>query len=557
MGPSSILNAGTGALYNSGMKLFGRDAADGPLRFDDGRARVEARVAAIPGGGFRLSGTVRGRPGRIEVFRASAPRRFLMNNWQSWGPIQAVTPEFRFPGLAERMAQYSRYVFTPIPDIFASGLVSDYVIAWEGMTAGFLSSRIAHPYFIVEGDDLAGYLEYFGTRLVEDVPLESFVVVPGPEMGEGLAEYARLAASENGASPPRRNPIGWSSWYQYFTNLTAADLQKNLRLAGNGFPFEVFQIDDGYERDIGDWLDVKDGFPALSDLASLIRGHGFTAGIWTAPFSAAPSSEVFRRHPGWFVAEDGRPRPCYRNWGKPIFALDTTHPEAKQWLFETFAALRRMGFAYFKIDFLFAAAMEGARHAPVSPIRAYRQGLDVIRKAVGVDFILGCGAPLLPSIGFVDGMRVGEDTAPFWDPRMSGIQGPNAYTALKNVILRSFLHRRWWLNDPDCLLLREKDIRLTFSEKQLYARVCGVLDNMLIVSDDLELVDERGRSLLREAIALQGGRPRVAGLMEDDFYVLESMGRSDRAERLAANLSEAERSVAGRAVPPRSAVFLE
>jgi alpha-galactosidase len=34
-----------------------------------------------------------------------------------------------------------------------------------------------------------------------------------------------------------------------------------------------------------------------------------------------------------------------------------------------------MGFSYFKIDFLFAAAMAGERYASATPIQAYRQGM--------------------------------------------------------------------------------------------------------------------------------------------------------------------------------------
>ncbi|MCK7579402.1 MAG: hypothetical protein MZV65_29225 [Chromatiales bacterium] len=79
------------------------------------------------------------------------------------------------------------------------------------------------------------------------------------------------------------------------------------------------------------------------------------------------------------------------------------------------------------------------------------------------------------------------------------------------------MHRRWWLNDPDCLLLREKDIDLTFEEKALYARTAGMLDAMLIDSDDLELVDDRGRALLAEAVALKGGRPQVRGSSRTTF----------------------------------------
>jgi len=166
--------------------------------------------------------------------------------------------------------------------------------------------------------------------------------------------------------------------------------------------------------------------------------------------------------------------------------------------------------------------MPGERVEKVTPIEAYREGMKIIRQAVGDGFILGCGAPLLPSAGFVEGMRVGEDTAPQWDSKLGAFQGPNAYSALKNSIMRSFLHRRLWLNDPDCLLLRNQDINLTLNEREIYALAAGALDNMIIESDDLELVEEQGRQLLRRAIALQGGRVNVEGLMGDDLYFIRS-----------------------------------
>jgi len=304
-------------------------------------------------------------------------------------------------------------------------------------------------------------------------------------------------------------------------------------------------------------MPAKPGYPDLTGLARAITDRGFRAGIWTAPFSAAETSRLFERPPDWFVAgEDGRPQPCYKGWGKTIYALDTTHPGALAWLEETIGAFRRMGYSYFKVDFLFAAAMQGRRREAVTPIQAYRRGMESVRRAAGDGFVLACGAPLLPSLGLCQGMRVGEDTAPFWNPRLSGLQGPNAYIALKNPILRWFMHRRWWLNDPDCLLLREKDIELTFEEKALYARACGLLDAMLIESDDLELVDAAGRELLREAVSLKGGRPTVRGVLADDLYVIESTGGPAGSKRLAANLSERPRIVEGRTVGPRSGLFL-
>jgi alpha-galactosidase len=200
--------------------------------------------------------------------------------------------------------------------------------------------------------------------------------------------------------------------------------------------------------------------------------------------------------------------------------------------------------------------MPGGRARGVTPIQAYREGLAVIRDAVGTSFILGCGAPLLPSIGLVDGMRVGEDTAPFWDSKKAPLDGVNALYALRNPILRSFMNKKWWLNDPDCLLLRRREIDLSDGEKELYARTAGALDTMLIESDDLELVDEWGRRLLEEAVCLRGGHVRVRGLMNDDAYLIDSWGGPSGILRYAANLSDVPARFDDRDVPPRSGLFL-
>jgi len=553
-------------------QVFGRAFAEGHHVLSSGQMHVEYTVEKR-GSGFKVTGKARGRLRRIEVFRGRAPREFILNNWQSWGPLQKMRPGEKHQGIEEVMQEYSSFVFTPIPEVFKKFLVSDYFIAWPGCLVGFLSSRVAHPFFAIEGDELVGCLEYFDTGFEEPIPLEPLIFLQSGSEGsrsgrpssvtqespvEGfLEEYADLAANENAARVPALNPLGWSSWYHYFADLHWEDIEKNLRLAREGFPFAVFQVDDGFERDIGDWLSVKSAFRPLPELARLINGQGFTAGIWTAPFSAAETSDLFRGHPDWMVREAGAPKVCYRNWGKRIYALDTTRPDVKGWLQETFSALRRMGFAYFKVDFLFAAAMPGERAEKATPIQAYREGMKTIRQAVGDSFILGCGAPLLPSAGFVEGMRVGEDTAPSWDPKRGAFQGPNAYYALKNAITRFFLHRRLWLNDPDCLLLRSQGINLTPNERELYALAVGALDNMIIESDDLALVDEGGRRLLKKAVALLGGRVSVRGLMNHDLYIIRSQGGPAGEVRLLANLSDHANQSGSVEVPPRSARLLQ
>ncbi len=93
--------------------------------------------------------------------------------------------------------------------------------------------------------------------------------------------------------------------------------------------------------------------------------------------------------------------------------------------------------------------------------------------------------------------------------------------------------------------------------KDYYARVSGVLDAMLIDSDDLDLVPPEGRALFAEAVSLQGGRVAVDGVLEDDLYVIRSEGGPAGKIRLAANLSDSERRVEEKMIPARSAVFLE
>jgi alpha-galactosidase len=473
-----------------------------------------------------------------------------------------ITPATRFPELGAVVRDYSPYLFSPLEGELLRGPVSDYYAAWDGGLAGFVTSRIGHPFFTIEGGDLVGWIEYFDGEFDSPVALEPLAVLSGGGVTDLLGEYGRLVKRAHRVRIHPWNPVGWCSWYHYFGRLGWPDVLENLEVAADdreSCPFEVFQVDDGYETEIGDWLAAKAGYHDLGGLARAIVGKGFRAGIWAAPFSAAETSRLFAEHPGWMVQEGGRPKPCYKGWGRTIYALDTTHPEAKGWLDATIGALRKAGFSYLKIDFLFAAAMPGARRKRVTPIQAYREGLRTIRRAAGREFVLGCGAPLLPSVGLVDGMRIGEDTAPHWKTKPSGFQGPNAYFALKNALMRQFMHRRFWLNDPDCLLLRDRETQLAADEREVYALSAGALDNMIIDSDRLAVLGRAEKELLRRALALRGGKARVEGLLGEfgeDVYRITSTGGRLGDMRLGVNLSDRGARLEGTGIGPRSGAFL-
>jgi len=141
--------------------------------------------------------------------------------------------------------------------------------------------------------------------------------------------------------------------------------------------------------------------------------------------------------------------------------------------------------------------LPGRRHdARLTRAQAMRLALADIREAAGDDtFLLGCGCPLGSAVGLVDAMRIGADVAPDWlpvlfSPRFSSLlrqeyELPSARNAIQNILSRAPLHRHWWLNDPDCLLARDNDTRLTEAEVISLATVIGLSGGMFMVSDDL------------------------------------------------------------------------
>lgn len=333
------------------------------------------------------------------------------------------------------------------------------------------------------------------------------------------------AASGAGAGARTAAPyqVGWCSWYHYFAGVTEADVRANLALADD-WPFDVFQVDDGYQAAIGDWLVTNERFPSsLGALASAIDEAGRTPGIWLAPFVAAPSSEVATRHPEWVARWTDGDRPLVgmvnEAWGGPVHVLDTTRPEVLAHLASVAAALVDAGYRYLKLDFTYAPGFDGTfADSSLTPAQRVRAGFDAVRRGAGDGtFILGCGAPLAATVGAVDGMRIGPDVAPWWEvrerqwrpPAYEGGE-PATVNAWRNTLARSFLHRRWWLNDPDCLMLRTSHTSLSAEAARAWALAVGVSGGMALVSDDLALLHGPARSLLDEVLELGRDADRAA-----------------------------------------------
>ncbi|MCB1167832.1 MAG: alpha-galactosidase, partial [Leptospiraceae bacterium] len=230
-------------------------------------------------------------------------------------------------------------------------------------------------------------------------------------------------------APPNRsaNFSGWCSWYHYYTGINEHNLSHNLMLLkAREVKMDVFQIDDGYQKNIGDWLDTNEKFPrGLGGLVQDSKKAGYRAGVWYAPFLARPDADIIKQHPE-ILLKDHKGRPVRAlinpNWGGKTYALDVTHPAYLSYIEKVTRHFVKLGFNYLKLDFLFTPFFRGRYHNPsTTGAMRLRHALEVIRKAAGKKtFILGCGCPLFPSVGIVDGQRISMDVNSMWEKPMLG-----------------------------------------------------------------------------------------------------------------------------------------
>jgi alpha-galactosidase len=424
---------------------------------------VEAEQAETKGGVALLHGK------RVTIDLPFAPLRYYRHGWQSWsltmwqGADQRI-PESQ-PALLQPMQVDPLYAGESRPNGSWVGAVE----AADGQVL-LLGALGLEAHVRLNGNRLKGWSEADSVE---------WLVALGSE-SETFGSYASRLETAFGKGRVKNALRVWCSWYSLYTAISEKVLLGILDELGD-LPFDVFQVDDGWQIGIGDW-EPNEKFPSgMAALAGHIRESGRRPGLWLAPLLVAPSSSLFRQHPDWLLRDgQGQLVSAGFNWGEPMYALDTTHPAALDWLVELMKKVRTWGYDYAKLDFLYAGALPGVRHNGMPRETAYRHGLQAIREALGEAYFLTCGAPVLPSIGLCDGMRVGPDVAGEWDnPRDSRMLTNYTTPGARNAI-RTTLNRLWLApllhTDPDVAYFRSKRISLTAEQKRLLqdlALVCG------------------------------------------------------------------------------------
>jgi hypothetical protein len=356
-------------------------------------------------------------------------------------------------------------------------------------------------------DDESGLREGPSENLIElNVPLpagesmtsERVMFAAGRDYHSQLDAYGAVIRELHHSRVSTDNMLGWWSWTAFYTKITqgtaltnAQWLAEHLKVLG----YDYFHFDLGYGYSRSEYATPNASqFPdGMWNLTQRICRLGLKVGVWTAPFEVGERAWIYEHHKDWLVHNaHGDPISIGKAEeveGERLFVLDATHPDAQQYLRQTYRTLvREWGVRYIKLDFMDNTAIEGYYHRPnATALEAQRIGLEIIRKTVGEEVLLDKdGSPMLNPVGLVDEGRISQDT---------GHAFLRSKEAEPGIAARYYMHRNFFIDDPDAFtvsrqLLEERTIQapLTLNEAQVSIALAAVSGGMFEIGDDLPVL---------------------------------------------------------------------
>ena len=449
----------------------------------------------------------------IDTVPASINKKdlFFLNGYQSW----TDTKEFKFsnrlrdvrkcPHLITHLFSLKAYGDGHIYN-YSSFKLHSYDLFYEKGESETLvySDNFDVAYLIIELRkcdkkhlNLISDLEGLSLKKGESVQIFSYYQYPSVK--EGLEAF-------NKQFPLLKKDkiFGYTSWYNYFQNINEEIILRDLSALDNRF--NLFQIDDGYESFVGDWIEVdKNKFPnGLEPIVKKIHEKGLKAGLWLAPLVAETKSKVFQEHPEWFKKDKkGNPLKAGCNWSG-MYAFDLENKEAREHIKKSLEHYANMGFDFFKLDFLYAAGY--ASYKGKSRCMAQKEAYQFLREVLKDKLILGCGANLVNSYPAFDYLRIGPDVSLKFDDvaymKLLHRERPSTKITLQNTIFRSVFDQRLFANDPDVFLLRDTNISLSKEQKEALTKINALFGSVLMTSDDIAEYDDDKKRVLSEALEI-------------------------------------------------------
>ena len=403
----------------------------------------------------------------------------------------------------------------------APGLTIGYIRNDEGMGEMSVAKAAGDALSVVAA---SSYQTQFTLKPGETVSSSPVLFQFAPDPFTALEDYAQAMGDMHHV---RLNPVpnGWCTWTYAYGAINEDEIIRNAEFAAKHlkpYGFDVMQIDDGYYRAQGDW-EGNDRFPhGMKWMAQKIREFGLTPGIWFAPFAINQGTDVYQNHPDWLLRNpDGSIQACgpqiaegSKEAHQPnpgTAGLDITHPGAADWLHRLFrTAAEDWGYDFIKIDFVDWTLLAAQRyHDPkYTKAAAYREGVRIMRDAMGKDrHLLDCG-PGPVTVGLLDSMRIELDQPPAaWNQYF--LNPPSTAPAMAK---RYYFHKRTWINDADHLVT----VNLTVPQAQAAATLLGLSGGTMIVSDRLFQLEPDRVELIKKVFPAYGENARPVDLWESD-----------------------------------------
>ncbi len=327
-------------------------------------------------------------------------------------------------------------------------------------------------------------------------------------------------------------PSVFCTWYYYGLTVTYEDVKTNLQIMRDRkMPFDVFQVDEGWEVTLGEWR-PNEKFPVpMKQVADEIKEAGFRPGIWTSPFIAHESAGIWKEHPEWKLC-DKEGNPYLFPMNDTIYqVLDITNPATWDYFTDFYKMLTfEWGYTYHKLDFTRAAVIyEDADFfdKKITLAKAYFKAVSAIREGMGDDaYFLMCGGLYDPIIGLVDAQRTGSDVLSMWSSNINK-DGKTAPYTIKQSVLRYYMNK-WWDNDPDALMIRrndtmERNLRLTYgllNEEEVKTTVVNQFmgGGIMCATEPLDKIDEDRLMEYRRILPVLESVTRPIDLMENTRF---------------------------------------
>lgn len=455
--------------------------------------------------------------------KVNRDERIFTNGYQSWTVSREYSPNESMDEFNPRFLGIKKSKFNPIGMWGAGDLLwhdypeqqgvfygYSYAYARKGNNLtlyGSLSERAGYTVltFDTNRNTLTVAKDLEGVCFENEKKVLDLAIISG----EYNSVFDRYFSLMNIQKPKFDRKCGYTTWYNYYTGVTQDIVKRDLKAISKlDAKIDIFQIDDGYERTVGDWLETDSKkFPdGMKVVADSIHKNNMLAGLWLAPFAVTPKSHIFKEHKDWLVTDkNGRYHYSSQNWGG-FFALDIYNKEVRAHLKNVFdTVLNKWGYDMVKLDFLYACCQTPAHNKSRGEIMC--DAMDLIREWCGDKIVLGCGVPLAPAFGKVDFCRIGADVALSWDKKPFSREDISTKNTLTNTIYRRHLDGRAWLNDPDVFLLRDNNIKMPMFQRRIVAKVNSMLGNLLFVSDDVSTYSNEQRKIFVDTIS--GDKPEI------------------------------------------------